>query len=117
MAGFKPSVPFSVPLMLLIPTYSSDYGVQTKVYPAPDKGVLIFGSLRTFGGTERESNGLFTVYNTATVETWYRPDIKSNCRLYVCETGETFEILGEPENIEMRNQYLKLKVQQLKGGA
>jgi hypothetical protein len=31
--------------------------------------------------------------------------------------GAVFDILGEPENIEMRNQFLKFKVRRVKGGA
>ena len=79
-------------------------------------GILIFGSFRTFGGTERNVNGLYSVENTATVETWYRPDIKSNCRIKL-ENGKIYDILGEPENINMRNQYLRLKLIEVKGGA
>ena len=103
--------------MLLIPTYSDVYGVNQLVYPDPEDGILIFGNFRTFGGTERDVNGLYSVENTANIETWYRPDIKSNCRIYVPGTGEYYDVLGEPENINMRNQYLKFKVLQIKGGA
>lgn len=117
MANFKLSGPLSVPLMLLIPEYTESYGVPKKTYPAVDDGIQIFGTFRTFGGTERNVNDLYTVDNTATVETWYRPDIRSNCRIGVPETGEVYDILGEPENINMRNQYLVLKLLQVKGGA
>lgn len=117
MAQFKLTAPLNVPLMLLIPTYSDSLGVESKTFPAVSDGILIYGSFRTFGGTEREVNGLYSVENTATIETWYRPDIKSDCRIGVPQTGEIYEILGEPENINMRNQFLKFKVMQVKGGA
>ena len=106
-----------MPLMLLIPTYSDAYGVAQKTFPAMKDGILIYGSFRTFGGTERDVNGLYSIENTATVETWFRPDIKSNCRIGIPATGEVYEILGEPENINMRNQFLKFKVRAIKGGA
>ena len=117
MAQFKLAAPLSVPLMLLIPTYSEGYGVSAKSYPDISDGIPIFGSFRTFGGTERDVNGIYSIENTATIETWYRPDIKSNCRIGLPQTGEIYEILGEPENINMRNQYMVFKVQQIKGGA
>ena len=117
MAQFKLAGPLNVPLMLLIPTYSDAYGVDKKTYPALEDGILIYGSFRTFGGTERNVNGIYSIENTATVETWYRPDIQSNCRIGLLETGEIYDILGEPENIGMRNQYLVLKVMQVRGGA
>lgn len=114
---YKPATPFNTPLALLTPTYSDAYGVSQKTYPSVEQGELIFGSFRTFGGTERDVNGLYSIENTATIETWFRPDIKSNCRIANLLTGEIYDILGEPENIEMRNQFLKIKVQQVKGGA
>ena len=33
------------------------------------------------------------------------------------ETGKVYEILGEVENIDMRNQFAKFKVRAVKGGA
>ena len=117
MARFRLASPLDVPLMLLQPTYSNQYAVDVKTYPKMSNGVLIYGNFRTFGGTERENNGLYSVENTATVETWYRPDIKSNCRIGVPQTGQVYDILGEPENIGMRNQYLRLKLIEVKGGA
>lgn len=114
---YKLAGPLSVPLKLLIPEYTEAVGVPTKVYPDPENGILIYGTFRTFGGTEREVNGVYSVENTATVETWYRPDIRSNCRIVLVETGEVYDILGEPENIGMRNQYLRMRLLQVKGGA
>lgn len=115
MARFKLAAPLSVPLLLFIPTTTTTLGVETKTYPVA--GLLIYGNFRSFGGTEREVDGLYSVEKTATIETWYRPDIKSNCRIQVIASGEFYEILGEPENIEMRNQYMRIKVRQVKGGA
>lgn len=103
--------------MLLIPVNSDKVGVNKKTFPAVNNGILIYGSFRTFGGTDTESNGLLMVENTAVIETWYRPDIKSDCRIAVIETGEVFEILGSPENIQMRNQYLQIRVRGIRGGA
>jgi head-tail adaptor len=115
--AFKLAGPLNVPLVLLIPSTSNSYGVLQKAFPDPSKGEQIFGTFRTFGGTETTSNGVYSVENTATIETWYRADIKSDCRIYVPQTGDTYEIVGTPENIEMRNQYLSIRVQMVKGGA
>lgn len=117
MAQFKPAVPFSVPLVLLVPTYSEVSGVPTKTFPSLEEGTLFFGSFRTYGGTETTVNGIYSIEDTATIECWYRPDIKSNCRIALPDTGAVYEIWGEPENIEMRNQYLRFKVRRYKGGA
>ena len=117
MARFKLSGPLNVPLMLLVPQYSKAYGVPNKTYPDMKDGILIYGTFKTYGGTEMTMNGVYSVEDTAHIETWYRPDIKTNCRIGVPQTGAVYEIIGEPENINMQNQYLKLKVQRYKGGA
>ena len=115
--GFKISAPFSVSMVLLIPTYSKEYAVEKKIYPDMADGIPINGNFKTYGGTERAVNGVYSIENTAVIETWYRPDIKSSCRIGLPQTGEIYDILGEPENINMRNQYLRFKVLQVKGGA
>lgn len=115
--SYRPTAPFNVPLRLLIPVNSTTVGVNKKTFPEINNGILIYGSFRTFGGSDTESNGLLVVENTAVIETWYRPDIKSNCRIAVIETGEIFEILGSPENISMQNQYLRIRVRGIAGGA
>lgn len=114
MSGFSPNLPYNVPAQLFKPNGSKTVrGVTVKLYP--EQGELIFCSFRTFGGTETTKNGVLSVENTAVVETWYRPDIQNNCRLEV--GGLMYEIITPPENIEMRNQFLRFKIRALKGGA
>ncbi len=115
MAEFKPNFPFSTPIELLIPTYTTSKGVQTKVMPST--GIRLNCSWKTYGGTEVMTNDVYTVIDTATVETWYRPDIQSECRVKLISTGQVYEIIGNPENVEMRNQFIKFKVRAVKGGA
>ena len=110
---YRPTTPYSTPLLLFKPTYTKSYGVETKVYP--ERGELFFGTFRTFGGTERQTTAVYVVEDTATIETWFRPDIKSDC-LIECD-GAKYEIWGTPENISMRNQYLLIKVRRYEGGA
>ena len=111
---YKPSGPFNVPLYLFVPQMVTIKGSTKKVYP--DEGILIWCTFRTFGGTERTSNDLLVIENTATVETWYRPDIKADCRIKDAD-GLEYEILGTPENISRRNQYLIFKIRAICGGA
>lgn len=118
MAGYKPKTPFNVPVKILAPMRKTVSGVRKKVYPDPETVTeVVFVSFRTFGGTERESNGLYVIENTATVETWFRPDITSDCQMYLIPTEQTYEVIGEPENIEMRNQFLKIRVRLVGGKA
>lgn len=114
---YRPGLTFTTPLKLLVPTWTKVSGVREKTFPAVADGVLFFGSFKTFGGTERDVNGVFSIEDTAEIETWYDPTIKSGCRVAVADTGAIYEVIGEPENIEMRNQFLKFKVSRVKGGA
>lgn len=111
---YRPNSPFTVPMFLLTPTATTAKGSTKNTYP--ETGVRINCSFRTFGGTEKTVDGVITVENTAVIETWYRPDIKSNCELEDVD-GLRYEILGTPEDIEQRHQFLRFKIRAIKGGA
>lgn len=111
---YRPNSPFTVPMFLLIPTVTTAKGSTKNTYP--ETGVRINCSFRTFGGTEKTVDGVISVENTAVIETWYRPDIKSNCELEDVD-GLRYEILGAPEDIEQRHQFLRFKIRAIKGGA
>lgn len=116
--AYKPQLPFSVPMVLLEPTYTTVNGVRKKTFPDVEDGILIYGTFKTYGGTDRDVNGVYSVEDTANIETWFRPEIKSGCRIALANNPTAvYDILGEPENIEMRNQYLVFKVSRIKGGA
>ena len=118
--SYKPQTPFNVPMKILVPQWSVVNGVRKKTYPDTESvgdDCLFFGSFRTFGGTETNSNGVYSIENTAVVETWFRTDIASDCRVLLCDSGKVYEILGEPENISMRNQFLKFKMKFVGGKA
>lgn len=122
MSNYRPKLDNTIPLVLLVPTITNSYGVSQKTIPTIEEALennnnLFFGSFKTYGGTEREENGIYSIEDTASVECWYRPDIVSSCRIGVPDTGAIYEILGEPEDVNMRHQYLKFKVRRVKGGA
>ena len=115
MADYKPQAPFSVPFKISTPTVSTVKGVPTKTYT--DGTTIYYGTFRTFGGTESTKDGLYSVIDTATLETWYTPELKADCRVNILQTGEVYEVVGTPENIQLRNQYMKARLQAVKGGA
>lgn len=117
MARFKLSAPLTVAMVLLVPVYAKVLGVESKIFPNIADGIPFNGNFRTFGGTERDVNGVYSIEDTAIVETWYDPAIKSDCRIAIRDSGAVYEIINEPENVELRNQYLKFRVQRVKGGA
>lgn len=113
--NFKPSAPFNVPMKLLVPVTDRSYGAAKKVYSDPETSDLIFGSFRTFGGTENIRDDIYTIMDTAIVDTWYRPDITSDCQIYLCDTGKTYDIVSDPEDINFRHQYMQFKVRKVGG--
>lgn len=120
MSEYRPKEPFNTKLAILKPQTVTAKGSTKKRYPdisEIEEEDKIFASFRTFGGTETTSNDMLVVEDTANIETWYRPDIKSDCRIAVAETGATYEVIGEPEDINMRHKFLKFKVKRVKGGA
>ena len=105
----------TTPYMRLVAKSERVNGVTVKTYD-PD-GVVRFCNFSTYGGTEQVANGVLTVEDTAQMVTWYEPDITSADRIRLLETGTDYEIIGEPENIELRKQEMQFKVRRVKGGA
>lgn len=122
---FRPTeaAQMTTPLRLQQPVTTVSYGVNKKTYENT-KGVVM-ANFKTFGGTEKNDNGVISVEETAQVVCRYRPDIKSDTRIVLLTAGTNekgepnavYEILGDPENIEMRNMFLKFKLRRVKGGA
>ena len=113
--AYKPSVPFHVAMKLLVPVSSMEYGAKKKTFTAPADSELFFGSFRTFGGTEMMSDDVYTIVDTGVVDTWYRPDIKADCQIYLCETEQIYDIVSDPEDIGFRHQYMQFKVRKAGG--
>ena len=104
----------TTPMMIYKAEEKYELGVLKKTLVPVDR---IFCNFKTYGGTEKEVNGVIAVEDTATITTWFRPDITSDCILKRLTDGADFEILGEPENIEQRNMVLRFKIRRIKGGA
>ena len=98
MSDYRPSSPFVTPIMLIIPEYATVKGVRRKAYP--ESGPVIWCSFKTYGGTERNENDVYAI----------------DCRIMLAESGAMYDIINEPENINMRNQYCAFKVRRVKGG-
>lgn len=115
MREFKPNFPFVTAFKLMKPTYNTSKGVVSKSFT--ESSSTYNCSFKTYGGTESTNNDLYTIIDTATVETWFDPDITSECRIKILSTNKIYEIFGDVENINMRNQFLKFKVRAVQGGA
>lgn len=117
---YKPHTPYNVPFKILTPSKTVEKGSRVKAYTESNE--VYYCSFRTFGGTENTVNGVYSIIDTATLETWYTPAITAAVRFRILPTdgsgdGELYEVIGSPENIEMRNQYSVVKVRRVSGGA
>lgn len=110
--SYRPSEPFITVVELLNPVYNTVKGVEVKTYQETDEPINC--SFKSYGGTESNVNGQLVVIDTANIETWYRPDITAASRIRL--GSKTYEVMGEPEDIEQRHQFLKFKVRGVKGG-
>lgn len=128
MSNYIVKITNPIPLILLIPSTENIKGVNKKIYPTIEEALtkkdknnnpknVFFGSFKTYGGTEKNINGIYSIEDTANIETLYRPDITSNCRVARANDGAIFDIINEPEDINQRHQFLKFKVKRVKGGA
>lgn len=108
---YKPNFPYTTVLELYKANVSKVKGVTVKTYEYVD---VINCNFKSYGGTEVTSNDTLVVEDTANIETWYRPDITASSQFKL--GAKTYEVLGEPENIDQRNQFLKFKVRGVKGG-
>lgn len=103
-------------MLLYVVTGTEDkLGVTVRTYDT--KGRLFWGSFATYGGTETQVNGLISIQDTATVETYFDPAFAASARVALAnDPAKLYEVVGEPENIEQRNRYTKFKVTRVKGG-
>lgn len=102
----------TTPVKLLKAETKNVLGVIQKSYVEVG---MILCNFKTYGGTEKMINDMLAIEDTADIVTWYNPDIKSDC-IIETQDGLRYEILGSPENIEMRNQVMKFKVRRITGG-
>jgi len=71
---------------------------------------LDFCNWKGKGGTESVQAGTLTVMDTAELTMWYRPDMNERDHVLLNDnTALAYEVINI-ENIEMRNQYMIVKV-------
>lgn len=76
---------------------------------------IVRGKFKQKGTAEIQANGLTVVNEKTTFTTWYRADYKAADILTI--NGVDFEIVGNPENVEMRNRYSVITLERISGGA
>ncbi len=73
------------------------------------------GKFKQKGSVEKLTNGLTIVVTTTTYTTWFNSTLEPSDILTI--NGVDYEIIGEPENVEMRGRYTILNLEKISGGA
>ena len=105
----------TTPARLLLPKSENVHGVIKKTYT--EAAYITMCNFSAYSSAETESDGLGVVAENVTVTAFYDPAISAGCRLKKLDDGAVFEIVGTPENVEMRNMFCVFKVQRVRGGA
>lgn len=109
---YKISYPLNVPIQILNAEFENVNGVNRKKFTA---GSIIYGSIKSYGGTEQVIDKQYSIVDTIEVETIYTPELTSACHIRLLDDNSEYEILNTPENIERRNLYLKFKARRIHG--
>lgn len=109
--GVSITFPFRTRFLIMQPSYEMVNGVSKRTL---EKTGEIFASARSFGGTEKVVDGVLGIVKTMVLQTWYRPDLVSGTVLEDTN-GNRWEMYGEPENIEMSNRFIQMKVKRVDG--
>jgi hypothetical protein len=73
------------------------------------------GKFKQKGTAETNANGLTVINEKTTFITWFKADFAAKDILTI--NGIDYEIIGEPENVEMRNRYAIITLERISGGA
>lgn len=106
MADYKPNLPFNVPAMHLKRTLTKVNGVNQESFT---EKTMFFCSAKSYGGTEKQVNGVTVIEDTWTIDTWFNPDFGKGDKIRFLDVGTEYEIMASPENINRRGQYMRFK--------
>lgn len=105
--AYIPSQILNVPARIHHCTYEKVNGVNTAVYTECED--IVWVSAKSYGGKEQVVDGQYTIIDTMTFNTYYRPDIQAQDLIELVETGDKYEILNTPENVEMRGMFMRFE--------
>lgn len=116
MANYRPAEAeqMTTPFKLQVPIPKVVSGVSKFDYKDAEEPIFL-ASFKSYGGTEKIVNDVLSIIDTAQVVCFYRPDITSNCKIINLKTNAVYRVIGEPENTDERDQFLKFKVERVKG--
>jgi len=103
---------FVTPAVHKKPAYETINGHNQKTYNAVGN---LRGQFKQKTTSELNANGLVIVEDKVTYTTWWSNNLKAQDILTI--NNIDYEIIGQPENVEMRSRYAVLNLRLIKGGA
>lgn len=113
MTEYKPNLPFNVPFHILSLEKVFINGVKSQKYMEND--ATYFGSVKSYGGTEKTVNGVYVIEDTIVVDMWYTPNLKTKDRIKLLEDGSVYEVMNTPEDINRHHKWMQFKAVRVHG--
>ena len=73
----------------------------------------IIGSFKTYQGTERVYEQTTIWEDTAVITAIYNPNVHIRDWVYVPKTGKTYEVVTEPEDVNLKHKFIIFKVKKV----
>ena len=103
---------FVTPAVHKKPTYSEVNGRQVKEFAVVGN---LRGKFKQKGTSEMNANGLIVVNDKTSFITWWKTDFEAKDIITI--GGVDYQVIGTPENVEMRGRYAILNLEKISGGA
>lgn len=110
---YQPNLPFDVAALHLKRSIKKVNGVNQEVFTEAKEP--FFCSAKSYGGTEKQVNGVTVIEDTWWVDAYYNPDFGKGDRIRFLDDNSEYEVLASPENINRRGQYMRFKVSRIGG--
>lgn len=116
---YQPNLPFDVPALHLKRSLEKVNGTNQETFTEAEEP--FFCSAKSYGGTEKQVNGVTVIEDTWWIDAYYNPAFGKGDRIrFLDEVDDNgkfpeFEVLASPENINRRGQYMRFKVVRIGG--
>lgn len=110
MSNYTMQKRYSTPCRVLKPTTKKINGCVVKTY---EEGDVFFASVKSYGGTDTIINNVYVIQDTLSIETFYREEIKSNCKVKLLDDNTEWEIINTPEQIDREKKIILFKVKRI----
>lgn len=111
--NFEPSLPFDIPALLLKKHTEKINGANQPYFTEAEEP--FFCSAKSYGGTEKQVNGVTVIEDTWTIDAYYDPTFDAGDKIRFLDDNSEFEILARPENINRKGLYMRFKCTRIGG--